>query len=113
MSPPRRASAASPRSPHRCTATTAATTARTAALADQCEATTFMTVVAGRLGRPSGRAAPFSGHYVEENPEQDRDHCQEVAHGGEAGQGRLEPLDDERFLIGGRLLHEGDRWDEA
>src|ERR1017187_7054160 len=107
--PAGRLSAAMPRTPARCTVAITGHTARIATLADQCETTMFMTVVAAgwQVSLP-GLADPFRSKQVEQHPEEDGDHREVVPDQGEGTQRRLEALDRERFRIGGRLFHEGD-----
>src|SRR5450755_1999934 len=104
-----RASATIPRTPAACTAAITRHTARIATLADQCETTMFMTVVAaGRLTRPSGQADPFCSEQVEQHPEDDGDHREVIPDEGEGTQRRLEALHREGLGVGRRLLHEED-----
>src|ERR1700680_337749 len=117
--PPRRASAAMPRTPARCTAAITRHAARTATLADQCETTMFMTVVGRRPADAdvslSGQAYPFRSKQVKQHPEKDSHHREVVPDEGEGTQRRLEALHREGFGVGGWLLHEEDpgEWPRA
>src|ERR1700722_13011541 len=105
------ASVTIPRTPAACTAAITRHTARIATLADQCETTMFMTVVAaGPLTRRSGQADPFRSKQVEQHPEDDGDHREVVPDEGEGTQRRLEALHRERLGISRRLLHQEDSW---
>src|ERR1039457_1494849 len=92
-----------------CTGAITRHTARIATLADQCETTMFMTVVAAgwQVSLP-GLADPFRSKQVEQHPEEDSHHREVVPDQGEGTQRRMEALHGEGFRVSGRLLHERD-----